>query len=119
MKDLKHANNLYNKKIAEEKRVKAANEKAEREKRNAAERKAIDARKAERARKKEERDAQKAIQQAQKGKRKASQEQGARKKQNCGAVAARSRAPAHEPPLEPPPTHSNRGRKIIRPRKFW
>jgi hypothetical protein len=50
MKDLKHANKLYNDKIVEEKRVKVAREKEERNRMRAEERAAINLRKAERAR---------------------------------------------------------------------
>jgi hypothetical protein len=94
-------------------------EKKERDERKAAERQTIDARKAERARQKEERDAQKALQSSRKGKRKASQPAAPRKKQNRGTAGVRSSSVAHEPPCKHPPIHNTRGRKIVRPHRFW
>jgi hypothetical protein len=115
MKELAEANKLYNEKVLQEKRAARAKEKEERDRLAAVKAKEVAERKAERERQKQARDSQKAIQQALRGKRKASQKAAPGKKQNRGAVAARGSAPAHEPPLEPPATHSNRGRKIIRP----
>ena len=118
-RELKKTQKLLKQKQDEQKAVRQEREKKERDERKAAERKAIDERKAERQRLKEARDAQKAVQLSQKGKRTASQSAAPRKKQNRGAAGVRSGGVAHELPSEPPATHSNRGRKIVPPQRFW
>ena len=119
MKELKHASKLYNERLAQQKREKAAKEKEERDERKAAERKAIDERKAERERKKQERIAQKAIQKPIKGKRKASTTAEPAAKRSRGAGGGAGSPTVHEQPLAPAPTLNTRGRKIQKPRKFW
>ncbi|RYO00915.1 hypothetical protein AA0121_g13338 [Alternaria tenuissima] len=116
MRELARANELYNEKIAEEKRAKRAREKEECDQRHAQERAEIDARKAQRQTDKEARDAQRAVQSSRRGKRKALQSAAPRKEQNRGGAAARSRRIARQSSPSPPATYNSRGRKIA-PRK--
>ncbi|RYN26125.1 hypothetical protein AA0114_g12646 [Alternaria tenuissima] len=116
MKELKKANKLYNDRIAEEKRKKAARDREAQAKAKADERKAINARNEQRKKDKNARDAQKAVPQSQRGKRKASQSTAPRKKQNRSVAAARSGVVDAPRSPTPPPKYNSRGRKIA-PRK--
>ena len=89
MKELAHANKLYNEKIVEKKREKQSREKVVREQAKA-ERAAIKERKAGTKRTKEERDTGRALELSQRGKHKISQAAAPRKKQNRSATAAHS-----------------------------
>ena len=107
MVKLRHANKLYNEKIAQERREQRAKEKAERDQVRAEKAKEAAKRKAQRERDKEACNAAEAIQLPQRGKRKASQSAAPRKKQNRGAVAARRGVVVAEPPVAPR-THTTR-----------
>jgi hypothetical protein len=107
MTKLRHANKLYNEKITQEKRKRRVKEKEERDRVRAEKAKEAAERKAQKERDKQAHNAEKAIQLPQRGKRKASQSAAPRKKQNCGAVAARRGVVAAEPPAAPR-THTTR-----------
>ena len=116
MKELAKANKLYKEKIAQEKRDARAREKEERDRRKAEKAEEVAERKAERERQRQAHDSQKAIQKPSTGKRKALQKAAPRKKQKRSArdnVGGASRPPT--------PLHqtNTRGRKILRPRKYW
>jgi hypothetical protein len=116
--ELRETTRKLKQKLEAEKAEKREKEKKEREERKAAERKAIDKRKAERERNKQARDFQKAIQKATKGKRKASEAAEPAAKRSCSARDAQRRSTVHEPPSAPAATVNSRGRKILQPRKF-
>ena len=118
IKELAEANKLYNEKVLQEKRNARAKEKVERDQLKAEKAKEVAQRKAERERQQKERNTKKSIQKPQKGKRKVSQQQGARKKQNCGAVASVGGLSAAARLPTPPPTINSHGRKINRPRRY-
>ncbi|RYN16665.1 hypothetical protein AA0119_g13177 [Alternaria tenuissima] len=111
MAKLRHANKLYNEKIALERREQRAREKEERDRVKAEKAKEAAERKAQREHNKQARNAEKDVQLPQRGKRKASQSVGPRKKQSCGAVAARRSVVAAEPPAAPR-THTTRSGRI-------
>lgn len=115
MKELAHANKLYNEELLQEKRDAAAQKKEERDTRKAQEHKEIDARKAERQRKEEEKDSKKALPLFQKGKRKALQSAASRKKQNCGAVGSGVGESVTVAAPAAPTITDSRGRNIVRP----
>jgi hypothetical protein len=104
---LRHANKLYNEKIAQEKREQRVTEKEERERVRAEKAKEAAKRKAQREGDKQARDAEKAIQLPQKGKCKASTAPAAKISKKRRVGAAQSRAVAASPPL-PPRTHTTR-----------
>ena len=118
MKDLSKANKLYNEKIAQEKRDARAREKEERDQLKAEKAKEVAERKAERERQRQARDSLKAMQNSSAGKRKASQKAASKKKQkrsvrdDVGSASRMARTPT------PPHQTNNRGRKILRPRKY-
>ena len=118
MKELKHASKLYNERLAQQKREKAAKEKEVRDERKAAERKAIDERKAERERKKQERIAQKATQKPTKGKRKTLTTAEPAAKRSRGAGGSAGSPTVHKQPLAPALTLNTRSCRIQKPRKF-
>jgi hypothetical protein len=119
MKELAKANKLYNEKIAQEKRDARAREKEERDQLKAEKAKEVAERKAERERQRQTRDSQKAIQKPFTGKRRALQKVAPRKKQkrsardDIGGASRTARTPT------PPHQTNTRGRKILRPRKYW
>ncbi|KAF1354169.1 hypothetical protein EJ07DRAFT_134324 [Lizonia empirigonia] len=119
MKELAKANKLYNEKIAQEKRDARAREKVEREQLKAEKAKEVAERKAERERQRQACDSQKAIKKPSIGKRKALEKAAPRKKQkrsaedDVGGASRIARMPT------PPHRTNTRGRKILRPRKYW
>jgi hypothetical protein len=117
--ELRETTRRLKQKLDAEKVEKREREKKEREERKAAERKAIDERKAKRERKKQARNSQKAIQKAAKGERKASTAAELAAKRSCGAGGTGCGPTVHEPPSAPAATVNSRGRKIRQPRKFW
>ncbi|RYO44971.1 hypothetical protein AA0116_g13490 [Alternaria tenuissima] len=119
MRELARANELYNEKIAEEKRAKRAREKEECDQRHAQERAEIDARKAQRQTDKEARDAQRAVQSS--PERQAQRPYRAQHPGRSRIVAARlpvvGALLASLPP-SPPATYNSRGRKIAPRKRF-
>jgi hypothetical protein len=111
MAELRRSNKLYKEKIAQEKREQRVREKEERDQLKAEKAAEAAERKVQKERDKQARDAQKAIQLPQRGKRKASQSTAPRKKQNCGAVAARRGVVAAAPPPAPR-TYTTRSGRI-------
>jgi hypothetical protein len=118
-KELAKANKLYNEKVARQKRDARAREKEERDRLKAKKAKEVAERKAERERQRQARDSQKAIQKPSTGKRKAAQKAAPRKKQkrsagdDVGSASRTARTPT------PPHQTNSRGRRILRPRKYW
>ena len=110
MRELTMVNKLYNDKLAEEKRAKAAEDKKVRDEKKAQERRDNDARKEQRRKDKEARDAHKALRLSQRGKRKASEAPTRPKKKQRGGAAARCRVVA-SPPCEPR-THTTRSGRL-------
>ena len=119
MKELAKANKLYNDKIAQERRNARAREKEERKQLKAEKAKKVAERRAERERQRQARNSQEAVQKPSTGKRKASQSAAPKKKQkrsasdNVGGASCIERTPT------PPHQTNTRGRKILRPRKYW
>ncbi|CAN9279314.1 unnamed protein product [Alternaria alternata] len=114
MKELAAANQLYKKRIAEEKRQKWVEEKAERDQIKAKKAEEVAERKVKRERQKQARDAQKAIQLSQRCRRTVLQASAHKSKPKRGAVGARSRPnPATPPPA--PRTHKLRSGRTDTP----
>jgi hypothetical protein len=99
MVKLRHANKLYNKKIAQEKREQRAREKEERDQVKAKKAEEAAERKAAKEAQKRDRNAQKSIQLPNQGKRKSSDQLQSETVKKHGGRGARSRTVAAEPPL--------------------
>jgi hypothetical protein len=110
MVKLRHANKLYNKKIAQEKREQRAREKEERDQVKAKKAEEAAERKAAKEAQKRDRNAQKSIQLPNQGKRKASDQLQSETVKKHGGRGARSRTVAAEPPLPRPTVTTRSGR---------